>query len=300
MLERKGFFGRLLRIAVTLPVLWLVACATSLHMPAITESRTDVHQPGKFVWHDLLSEDVAAAKLFYGGLFGWTFESVDIGSGHNYTIAHHRGRPVAGIVDATAFDQPVNVSQWIGVLSVEDVDQAVALAKSSGGTINNGPLDLRGRGRFAVISDPQGALVTLLRSSTGDPSDTDPANGDWLWNEVWTDKVAASAEFYSRLAGYTQAMHRVQAGWDYHYLTRDGIPRAGILQNPVPELRTTWLPYIKVDNPKAVVARVPELGGKVLVAPQPNAVGGQVALVTDPTGAGFLIQTWTPPQQGAH
>ena len=45
-----------------------------LSLPAITKNATHKYYPGKFVWHDLLTDDISAAKEFYSGLFGWTFE----------------------------------------------------------------------------------------------------------------------------------------------------------------------------------------------------------------------------------
>jgi hypothetical protein len=43
---------------------------------------------------------------------------------------------------------------------------------------------------------------------------------------------------------------------------------------------------------EAIVARVEDLGGSLLLAPQDRAIGGRVALIADPSGAGVAIQTW--------
>ena len=36
----------------------------------------------RFVWHDFMAADLAAAKRFYGELFGWSFQPGDHGYEH--------------------------------------------------------------------------------------------------------------------------------------------------------------------------------------------------------------------------
>ena len=52
------------------------ACASSKPhpIPPVTETPTGLVTPGKFVWVDLVTDDVAGAKSFYGQLFGWSFD----------------------------------------------------------------------------------------------------------------------------------------------------------------------------------------------------------------------------------
>jgi len=51
----------------------LSGCAT-LKLTPVASPPTEVYHQGKFVWHDLLTSDVATAKKFYGELFGWSFK----------------------------------------------------------------------------------------------------------------------------------------------------------------------------------------------------------------------------------
>ena len=53
-------------------------CGAAKH-PAITETPSGAELPGKFVWHDLLTSDPAAAQRFYSALFGWEFRQSDSG-----------------------------------------------------------------------------------------------------------------------------------------------------------------------------------------------------------------------------
>ena len=74
-----------------------------------------------------------------------------------------------------------------------------------------------------------------------------------------------------------------------------GRPRAGIRNNPISELPPHWVSYLSVDGEDAlmeVLSRVDELGGRVLVPATPRSLGGSVALISGPSGAGIALQTW--------
>ncbi len=247
--------------------------------------------PGKFVWHDLLSEDPAAAKAFYGGLLGWEFEETTAFSGRHYTLAKSGGRFVAGIVPVERTNPGQAVSQWMGYISVPDVDGAVKQTKASGGSAVVEPFDLPEVGRAAAVRDPQGALVGFLRIFRGDPADRgDLTAGKFLWMEHLGLNPRAAAEFYSALLGY-EVMESTVEGVEYFVLKR-GRKRAGVMQMPVSGAVPNWLPYVVVDDPAAAAARAGELGGEVILEPRADIRNGNLALVADPSGAVLALQKW--------
>ena len=65
-----------------------------------------------------------------------------------------------------------------------------------------------------------------------------------------------------------------------------------LLELPFEDVLPNWLPYVLVDDPSAVAARVDELGGRVLLGPHEELRGGSVAIITDPSGAALTIQKW--------
>lgn len=283
-------------------LLSLSCTTTGLRAPGLADEPTDLHRPGAFVWYDLLSEDVDAARRFYGALFGWTFESVGLNLGvarsDGYTIIRHRGRPIGGIVDATLLPATRNVSQWIPSLSVPDVEGAVRAVQASGGRVLVPAQDLEGRGRLAVVADAEGAVLTLVHAKDGDPLASDPQAGDFLWTELWTDDVSAAAAFYHAVVGWVAEEHLLPAG-TYRHLDFLGRPMAGLLPKPVAELPATWVSYVRVDDTLAIANRVRGLGGRVAGAPRPNQAGQMVALIVDPSGAGFVIQRFTSDSGGS-
>ena len=48
-------------------------------------------------WADLPTTDQAAAKAFYAGLFGWTYDDQPMGEGQVYSMAMLGGHQVAAI-----------------------------------------------------------------------------------------------------------------------------------------------------------------------------------------------------------
>jgi predicted enzyme related to lactoylglutathione lyase len=254
------------------------ACATETLplIPPVTRQPSQLVMPGKFVWADLVTQDVAKANSFYGALFGWTFQDNE-----RYSPVLNDGTPIAGIVPAR---DPERGSEWIANLSVADVDRAAALVRERGGVIERKPVDAPDRGRLAVVSDSEGALLLLLRAAEGDPPDTDPAVGGWLWHELWTHDVEAAMDLYTTLAGYERETvdFRDQA---YNVLRDTDERRAGVVEAP-PEVHSLWLPYVRVEDPAAAAVRAESLGARIVMQDD------RTAILVDPTGAAIGIGYW--------
>ena len=266
---------------------------------------------GKVVWHDLLTHDAEAARSFYGDLFGWGFEETADAPGGYWEITRE-GQVIGGLfaVDPDEVDSPL----WLLSVSVTNVDNSVSQARSLGAAITVQPADLPDRGRYAVVQDPQGAFLVLLRSTSGDPRDGAVVeSGEWLWTELWTTDVPAAVRFYEDLLGYTSEgiASRIEAGAEdeygeaaaggdlpiVFYAMLDGTtPRVGIHQLPG-DASSHWLPYVAVGDVAAATERAIELGAEVLLPPAAVA-NEEAAILVDPTGAPFGLQQWPRPEGG--
>ena len=153
---------------------------------------------GRFVWRDLLTKDVNAAKRFYEGLFGWRFEDTTRGD-RPYVLVRSGGTLIAGIVDVNAHADAA--PQWLSYMAVADVDKTVDLVRSDGGKVLVEPRDLP-IARVAAVADPQGAPLGLaqLRRDIAEPAQA--AAGQFFWQEYLARDATQALGFYKRLAGY--------------------------------------------------------------------------------------------------
>jgi uncharacterized protein len=279
---------RRLLIAIALAA----SCATSTKLPPLNPQPTNTVTPGRPVWHDLVTSDLEAAKRFYGGLLGWTFQDFEVKEGR-YALASLDGKPVAGILHPGKRD--VNVSQWITYFSVEDVDAAAAAGKQSGASVVVPPRAIANQGRAALLVDPQGAPVALARLAGGDPAPaTPPPLRGWLWVDLWTREPAASIEFYRRVLGLEPEVVDL-GGAPYTVLGRGDKGYAGMIRIPQPDIRPNWLPIVRVEDAHAAADRAAQLGGRILLAPRPEIRGGKAAIIADPTGGAVAVHVWDAP-----
>ncbi|MCG8591707.1 MAG: VOC family protein [Proteobacteria bacterium] len=271
-------------LAAALVVLVAAACAQAPgRISAITPVPTYAQSPGRFVWVDLVTHDLAGAQAFYGELFGWSFDADSDGDG--YVRVLHQGFPIAGMVDVRRPKGWQRESGWVASLSVSDVDAAAAAANEAGGAVERPPRNVPVRGRMALVSDPAGAHLLLLRAAGGDPPNSEPPPGRFLWNELWTQDVEGAATFYRRVAGYE--IESIQLGESpYAVWKRGGVPRAGLIEAP-PEVDAQWLPYVRVEDPEQTADRAAELGARVVLRDDDSAI------FVDPTGAPLGVQAWS-------
>ena len=288
---RRYRLGLYVTIGLILIQIILTGCAVKeetdrLELTPVTDSPTGIHHPGKFVWNDLLTDDIAVAKKFYGKLFGWTFKQLG-----GYTVVKNDQQSIAGMVEVKVNAEKPSAARWLSSVSVTDVDKAIFQVIKEGGSVQNGSMDLLNRGKAALVRDSLGAQLLLLNATNGDPEDREPVIGSWLWHELWSNNTELSLAFYQNLFGYDFDGDRN----DYLILLKDEKWRAGIRHSAAPELEMRWVPAVRVASTEAIAAKAKELGGKVLVAPQVSETGGSVALLADPSAALFIIQRWTPP-----
>ena len=116
-------------------------------------------EQGAFSWFELTTTDVRAAEAFYTRLFGWTTEPW-IGEG-TYTLIKVDGKEVGGIVSAPSGEAP-KPGSWGIYITVTDVDETARRAPEYGDKVLVQPTDIPKVGRFCIIEDPQGAVITAI------------------------------------------------------------------------------------------------------------------------------------------
>jgi predicted enzyme related to lactoylglutathione lyase len=177
--------------------------------------------PGKFVWADLVTDDVPVARKFYAQLFGWQFW--DMG---NYTIALNDERPLCGMFQRPRPKDRVAEPRWFGYISVGSVERAQGAVTKAGGRVLAAPRQMPKRGDQAVFADPEGAVFGVVKSSAGDPEDFLAEPGEWIWIQLLSRDARKAAEFYRKVAGYDVVENTANNRLNDYVLTSKGYARA--------------------------------------------------------------------------
>lgn len=119
-----------------------------------------IEPPRLFSWNELMTGDVAAAKAFYGELFGWELRDEHVAD-MVYTLIIADGEKIGGMMAIPAGAQD-KAPAWGAYVTVDDVDKQVQRAEQLGAHVLATPRDIPGVGRYAVIRDPQGAMLSLI------------------------------------------------------------------------------------------------------------------------------------------
>lgn len=241
---------------------------------------------GRFVWRELFTRDVEAAKRFYSGLFGWTFEDRPMGPDWSYTLWKTGDKQIGGMMDLAHLpNEDAHVPpHWAVYVSVADVDSAVERAVAEGGRVLGDCFDIPGVGRFAVVQDPQGAVFNVFRSLTGDPEDKMPTTHEFCWEGLTTTDAAKAADFYGKVVGWqTESMG--EAGMIFNRATAQGPAGVASIGEATGDAPPHWMSFVAVEGIADRTARARELGAEVFVEPTEIPGIGAFAILADPTGA---------------
>jgi predicted enzyme related to lactoylglutathione lyase len=267
--------------------------AESPPLPPLTTVSGSPRLPGKFVWADLVTDDVPKAQKFYGELFGWTFRNYG-----GYMIAFLDSEPVGGMFQRPRPTDRNPRPRWFGYISVPDVQRAEKAVTAAGGRVLAAPRTLPQRGEQAVFADAEDAVFGVIKSRAGDPEDYLAAPGDWVWIELLSRDARKAGEFYRSVAGYDIVENTTSPRPDDYVFVSEGYARAAALTIPSSQAKVqpNWLLFIRVTSVSDTVARVSALGGQVLLAPDAKLLDGKVAVVADPTGAAIGVMEWSAEQ----
>ena len=136
----------------------------SVWQPAKMKGFDVTNEANTFTWAELNAKGVEKTKAFYKQVFGWGDKTSPMGEGQPpYTEWQLGGESIGGGMEWQ--EMPPGVPpHWLVYFAVTDPDATAKKATELGGKVSVPPQDFPG-GRFAVISDPQGAVFGILRMS---------------------------------------------------------------------------------------------------------------------------------------
>jgi predicted enzyme related to lactoylglutathione lyase len=238
---------------------------------------------GRFVWYDLMSPDAGASMAFYCDVVGWT--ASEAGPMHPGYSLLHAPSGMAGGVNQSAGKR----LGWHGYVAVGDLEAKAAQAADLGGQVLMPPQDIPDVGRFALVADPQGAVLVLFRPNMLGDSIPDPMlPGRVGWNELLVADWESAFPFYEAMFGWTKG-NPIDMGpmGIYQLFAAGGTVIGGMMS--MPSAPPAWRYYFSVPALDAALARVVAAGGQVTNGPMEVPGGAWVLNGTDPFGTSFAL-----------
>ena len=152
---------------------------------------------GSFCWLELGTTNRDAARTFYASLFGWEANDIPMGPGMSYTLFRLGGKDVSGAYDLMADQLAARVPpHWMPYIKVDSADASASKAIRLGAKQILAPSDIPHVGRFAVIQDVTGAMISIFQTGEHQGMQTFGAVGALCWADLNTPDPARAAQFY--------------------------------------------------------------------------------------------------------
>lgn len=238
-------------------------------------------------WYELATPDVKRATKFYGKVLGWKFADAGM-AGFDYTLAKQGKDMIAGMFAP----EPAMPSFWLIYFVVDDCDAAAAKVAALGGSVHTVPADIPGTGRFAIVTDPQGAVFGMLQPNAGDPGTAYAAMqpGHGCWHQLETSDPQAALLFYTALFGWTETRtHPMGDMGPYRVVAAAGEEMGGLMRPFQPDAPPQWRPFFGVASAAKTVKTLTKAGGTLLSGPDPVPGGASVATASDDQGVQFSL-----------
>jgi predicted enzyme related to lactoylglutathione lyase len=254
--------------------------------------------------------DVEAARRFYEGLFGWTFQdAIPADAAGTYLIASLHGQDVAAIGPSEG-----EGAQWNTYIAVDDAESTAAAVRDAGGSLTLEPVNAGPGGRQAGCVYPRGALFRLWQARRRPGAQLVNEPGSWNFSDLKAGDPDAAAAFYAPLfgweyddLGFSTLIRRPGYG-DHLEATADpGIRerQTEVVAPPGFEDAIAWLQTATDGRPdrwqvsftvadrdeSAAVAE--RLGAAIILSEDTQWT--RTALVRDPQGAELMLSQFTPP-----
>ncbi len=246
---------------------------------------------GRFLWYELMTNDIEAAKAFYGEVVGWSAKSVE--APMPYTMWNVGESPKAGLFklpqEAAAMGVPPH---WMAYVGTPDVDATVAKAQELGAKVLVPVKEVPSVGRFATLSDPQGVTFSPFTPSEPEAAPLKQADiGEFTWHELVTDDWSSAWSFYETLFGWNKTDSMEMGPMGTYQMWGLGEHTLGGMYNKPADMPAPphWLYYIHVPDVEAAAKRVTALGGKVINGPVEVPGGDMVIQCMDPQNAAFAL-----------
>jgi predicted enzyme related to lactoylglutathione lyase len=236
-----------------------------------------------------MTTNVAQSLEFYAGLFPeWDIKTIPMGE-HTYYKIFVGDLSFGGFVQMEATEAGPR-THWIGYVGVDDCDEMVARCERYGGTTVIPGFEVPNIGKFALIQDPQGAMLKPFELYEPIELPDKPATGHLGWNELHTNDPNASRQFYQSAFGWSAVEKQIPGAGPYTAFRIGELEVAGCL--PFPDgvdAPPSWLTYVYADDLEDRAEKTEALGAETYMPPRAVPGIGKFSVHADTNGAAFAL-----------
>jgi hypothetical protein len=237
-------------------------------------------------WVEMPVTDLAAAKTFYTGLFGWQYAD-----DQGYAVAVLDGVPVAGLPEDRPL--PEQYTAWTLFLHTRHARATAEKVFALGGRVLRNPTLVVDHTQSTVISDPTGGVIGFRHVPPNWRFGT-TGHGAFAWAELNTRDGNTADAFFKDLCHFEVMQVGDGNRFDYTVWSVNGqslLGRQRMDRSFPPGTPAHWMIYFTAApeiGADSVANRVLELGGRVTVEPYDTPFG-RVTMVEDHTGSAFSV-----------
>ena len=118
--------------------------------------------PNAFIHVELSTTDPDKARAFYGKLFAWKMEDMEMGPGVTYTMLSPGEGTGGGLMKQMMPGAP---SAWLPYVKVDNAMVSTGKVVELGGQVIKDVSEVPGMGWFSIIVDPTGAYLGLWQDA---------------------------------------------------------------------------------------------------------------------------------------
>jgi hypothetical protein len=262
------------------------ASITSTVITCETSNMLNPDDFGQIVWYNLVTPNIQESKKFYGSIFDWTFEDIQL-KGQKFSVIRHKKVAIGSMLEIPK----ANASVWLASVSVNDIDEAVARYIKNGGRLLIEPFNVMDSGMQVIVEGPQGEKIAYINNPASPVSFLDNEPNRWIWTELWSNNVQESTAFYENVWKVTTTSTTVQKQ-PYFYFQKGTKKVAGMIKNPATGTNTQWVPYINMSDIKQLHKKLKDLEVNVMLAPSETSKGRSIVIFQDPYGATIAAQDY--------
>lgn len=249
-----------------------------------------MNKHGEFVWYELMTRDVAAARKFYQEVVGWNVIDQEADGGGYPTLA--AGDDYVGGIFSLSDDMCEQGARpvWLGYVGVDDVDSAARKVEELGGKVLMPPSDIPDVGRFAMVADPQEIPFYIMRGAMEGTSEafSPDAVGHCSWNELITPGQDEAIAFYSALLNWeSRESMPISDTAEYKFLHHRDLMIGAVSPCTDLEERKGWTFYFRVVDIHQAAQKIKDGGGKVMFGPHEVPGDDYILIASDPEGVTF-------------